>query len=203
VSLGLDGVGLGTVWGEQVATRMLREAGFTDVAIHTVEGDAFNNYYAASTAPTTSHSPRRSRRQRLSRISTCRIVPLRSTTIRLTPRFCLLGALSGRPAGRQSIETRRRLPSTHRAGGGGTSCGGSRGHRRIPCPVLLAEYMSPLESRGSPATGVRLILHRWRRSRRVARKRQCRKRTLQRAPGPHADLRLGLTIAAGLHHARG
>jgi hypothetical protein len=35
-------------------------------------------------------------------------------------------------------------------------------------PVLLAEYMSPLESRGSPATGVRLILHRWRRSRRVA-----------------------------------
>ncbi|HLM20178.1 MAG TPA: hypothetical protein VK390_01485 [Propionibacteriaceae bacterium] len=47
VSLGLDGVGLGTVWGEQVATRMLREAGFTDVAIHTVEGDAFNNYYVA------------------------------------------------------------------------------------------------------------------------------------------------------------
>jgi hypothetical protein len=48
------------------------------------------------------HSPRRSRRQRLSRISTCRIVPLRSTTIRLTPRFCLLGALSGRSAGRPS-----------------------------------------------------------------------------------------------------
>jgi Zn-dependent membrane protease YugP len=47
VSLGLDGVGLGTVWGEQVATRMLREAGFTDVAIHTVEGDAFNYYYVA------------------------------------------------------------------------------------------------------------------------------------------------------------
>jgi SAM-dependent methyltransferase len=37
VSLGLDGDGLGTVWGEQVATRMLHEAGFTDVAIHTVE----------------------------------------------------------------------------------------------------------------------------------------------------------------------
>ena len=47
VSLGLDGDGLGTVWGEQVATRMLHEAGFTDVAIHTVEGDAFNNYYVA------------------------------------------------------------------------------------------------------------------------------------------------------------
>jgi SAM-dependent methyltransferase len=47
VSLGLDGDGLGTVWGEQVATRMLHEAGFTDVAIHTVEGDTFNNYYVA------------------------------------------------------------------------------------------------------------------------------------------------------------
>jgi hypothetical protein len=64
----------------------------------------------ASTAPTTSHSPRRSRRQRLSRLSTCRIVPRRSRTIRLTPRFCLLGALIGRSAGRQSIETRRTLP---------------------------------------------------------------------------------------------
>ena len=29
VSLGLDGDGLGTVWGEQVATRILHEAGFT------------------------------------------------------------------------------------------------------------------------------------------------------------------------------
>jgi SAM-dependent methyltransferase len=47
VSLGLDGDGLGTVWGEQLATRMLHEAGFTDVAIHTVEGDAFNSYYIA------------------------------------------------------------------------------------------------------------------------------------------------------------
>jgi len=35
------------MWGEQVATRMLHEAGFTDVAIDTVEGDAFNNYYVA------------------------------------------------------------------------------------------------------------------------------------------------------------
>jgi SAM-dependent methyltransferase len=47
VSLGLGGDGLGTVWGEQLATRMLREAGFTNVAIHTVEGDVFNNYYVA------------------------------------------------------------------------------------------------------------------------------------------------------------
>jgi hypothetical protein len=30
------------------------------------------------------------------------IVPVRSTTSRLTPRFCLLGALSGRSAGRPS-----------------------------------------------------------------------------------------------------
>jgi hypothetical protein len=34
------------------------------------------------------------------RSSTCRIVPVKSTTIRLTPRFRLLGALSGRCAGR-------------------------------------------------------------------------------------------------------
>ncbi len=47
VSLGLDGDGLGTMWGEQVATRMLHAAGFTEVAIHTVEGDPFNSYYVA------------------------------------------------------------------------------------------------------------------------------------------------------------
>ena len=35
------------MWGEQVATRMLHEAGFTEVEIHTIEGDAFNNYYVA------------------------------------------------------------------------------------------------------------------------------------------------------------
>jgi SAM-dependent methyltransferase len=47
VSLGLDGDGLGTVWGEQVATRMLHAAGFTDITIHTVDGDPFNSYYIA------------------------------------------------------------------------------------------------------------------------------------------------------------
>jgi Zn-dependent membrane protease YugP len=47
VSLGLDGDGLGTAWGEQVATRMLHEAGFTNVAIHTVDGDLVNSYYVA------------------------------------------------------------------------------------------------------------------------------------------------------------
>jgi hypothetical protein len=50
VSLGLDGDGLGTVWGEQVATRMLHEAGFTDIAIHALDGDPFNSYYVAGTA---------------------------------------------------------------------------------------------------------------------------------------------------------
>ncbi len=47
VSLGLDGDGLGTAWGEELATRMLGEAGFGDVAVQTVEGDLFNNFYVA------------------------------------------------------------------------------------------------------------------------------------------------------------
>jgi hypothetical protein len=41
------------------------------------------------------------------RSSTCRIVRLRSTTIRLTPRFRLLGALSGRCAGRPPYDSVR------------------------------------------------------------------------------------------------
>ncbi|HVF32280.1 MAG TPA: class I SAM-dependent methyltransferase [Acidimicrobiales bacterium] len=48
VSLALDGAGLGTVWGEQKALQMLGEAGFVDVAVHTVEGDILNNYYVAA-----------------------------------------------------------------------------------------------------------------------------------------------------------
>ncbi len=51
VSLGLDGDGLGTVWGEQLATRMLHDAGFPDVAVRTVEADPFNNYYVATCEP--------------------------------------------------------------------------------------------------------------------------------------------------------
>jgi SAM-dependent methyltransferase len=47
VSLGLDGDGLGTVWGEELASRMLKAAGFTDIAVHTVEGDPLNDYYVA------------------------------------------------------------------------------------------------------------------------------------------------------------
>ena len=45
VSLGLGGVGLGTVWGEQLATTMLHGAGFTTIDLAPVEADPFNNYY--------------------------------------------------------------------------------------------------------------------------------------------------------------
>ena len=48
VSLAYGGVGLGTMWGEQVATKMLHEAGFTKVAAERVEGDPLNVYYVAS-----------------------------------------------------------------------------------------------------------------------------------------------------------
>lgn len=46
-SLSTGGAGLGTVWGEQTARRMLAEAGFTDVATRSVEGDPLNLYYVA------------------------------------------------------------------------------------------------------------------------------------------------------------
>ena len=47
VSLALDGVGLGTVWGRQLATRMLHEAGFASVEVTQVEDDLFNDYFIA------------------------------------------------------------------------------------------------------------------------------------------------------------
>jgi SAM-dependent methyltransferase len=47
VSLGLDGAGLGTCWGRQLATSMLADAGFPDVAVHEIETDPFNFYYVA------------------------------------------------------------------------------------------------------------------------------------------------------------
>jgi SAM-dependent methyltransferase len=47
VSLAEGGAGLGTVWGEQTALRMLAEAGFGDVSVKRAEGDLFNNYYVA------------------------------------------------------------------------------------------------------------------------------------------------------------
>lgn len=45
VSLGEGGAGLGTVWGEQTARRMLAEAGFGAVETAQVEGDVLNLYY--------------------------------------------------------------------------------------------------------------------------------------------------------------
>ncbi|MEU9040834.1 MULTISPECIES: class I SAM-dependent methyltransferase [unclassified Kitasatospora] len=47
VSLGEGGEGLGTVWGEQTARRMLADAGFRSVEAKRVEGDILNLYYAA------------------------------------------------------------------------------------------------------------------------------------------------------------
>jgi SAM-dependent methyltransferase len=50
VSLGLGGDGLGTAWGRELATSMLRDAGFTDIAVHEVEEDPFNLYYVCRKA---------------------------------------------------------------------------------------------------------------------------------------------------------
>ena len=48
VSLAEDGMGLGTMWGEQKAREMLVDAGFRRVDVRQVEGDVFHNYYIAS-----------------------------------------------------------------------------------------------------------------------------------------------------------
>jgi 2-polyprenyl-3-methyl-5-hydroxy-6-metoxy-1,4-benzoquinol methylase len=45
VSLALGGRGLGTMWGEQMATSMLGDAGFTNIRTKTLEGDLINNYF--------------------------------------------------------------------------------------------------------------------------------------------------------------
>ncbi|WP_406815151.1 class I SAM-dependent methyltransferase [Mycobacterium sp. M23085] len=47
VSLALDGAGLGTAWGTQLAVSMLADAGFGDVRVAEVESDPINNYYIA------------------------------------------------------------------------------------------------------------------------------------------------------------
>lgn len=47
VSLAHDGAGLGTVWGEQVARRMLTEAGFVGVTVEEVPDDPFDSLYLA------------------------------------------------------------------------------------------------------------------------------------------------------------
>lgn len=47
VSLGQDGDGLGTVWGTELAERMLRQAGFDEVSQHRLEDNPFNVYFVA------------------------------------------------------------------------------------------------------------------------------------------------------------
>ena len=47
VSLALGGAGLGAVWGTQLATSMLADAGFADVQLAEVESDPINAYYIA------------------------------------------------------------------------------------------------------------------------------------------------------------
>jgi SAM-dependent methyltransferase len=47
VSLALDGAGLGTMWGEQKANEMLRDAGFTSISTNKVPEDMLNIYYVA------------------------------------------------------------------------------------------------------------------------------------------------------------
>jgi 2-polyprenyl-3-methyl-5-hydroxy-6-metoxy-1,4-benzoquinol methylase len=48
VSLAFDGAGLGAVWGHQLATSMLGDAGFADVRVAEIESDPINNYYIAT-----------------------------------------------------------------------------------------------------------------------------------------------------------
>tara|TARA_R110002049_G_scaffold72490_7_gene187471 strand:+ start:11766 stop:12866 length:1101 start_codon:yes stop_codon:yes gene_type:complete len=47
VSLAQGGVGLGSVWGEQLAVKMLLDTGFVDVEVHQLEHDIQNNWYVA------------------------------------------------------------------------------------------------------------------------------------------------------------
>jgi 2-polyprenyl-3-methyl-5-hydroxy-6-metoxy-1,4-benzoquinol methylase len=47
VSLALDGEGLGTVWGTELALQLLDDAGFRDVRVHSLEEDFINAYYVA------------------------------------------------------------------------------------------------------------------------------------------------------------
>ncbi|EKX61134.1 class I SAM-dependent methyltransferase [Streptomyces ipomoeae] len=47
-SLSTGGAGLGTVWGQQTAVRMLEEAGFGNIDVKSVEGDPVNVYYVAT-----------------------------------------------------------------------------------------------------------------------------------------------------------
>jgi hypothetical protein len=48
VSLADGGLGLGTMWGEKVARKMLADAGFTSVELREIPEDIANNYYVAT-----------------------------------------------------------------------------------------------------------------------------------------------------------
>jgi hypothetical protein len=48
VSLASDGMGLGTMWGEQKARDMLTNAGFNSIELKRIDGDILNNYYIAA-----------------------------------------------------------------------------------------------------------------------------------------------------------
>ena len=48
VSLADGGMGLGTMWGEQTARRMLSEAGFTSVEARRLDGDIVKAYLIAT-----------------------------------------------------------------------------------------------------------------------------------------------------------
>jgi hypothetical protein len=47
VSLADGGMGLGTMWGEQTARKLLGEAGFTSIEVAHLHGDAVNSYIMA------------------------------------------------------------------------------------------------------------------------------------------------------------
>jgi SAM-dependent methyltransferase len=47
VSLAGGGAGLGSMWGRQLATSMLADAGFKDIEVREVQTDPFNDYYIA------------------------------------------------------------------------------------------------------------------------------------------------------------
>ena len=49
VSLAMpNGMGLGAMWGNQLAQKMLGDAGFKDVEVRRIEGDIINAYYACT-----------------------------------------------------------------------------------------------------------------------------------------------------------
>lgn len=48
VSLALEGAGLGTAWGTQLAVAMLGDAGFDNVRVAEIDADPINNYYIAT-----------------------------------------------------------------------------------------------------------------------------------------------------------